>query len=281
MTLLPRDPSAHAALDAIGQLPDGEIDIAVAALQLARVDAPGADWQAARQHLSVLAREAVVLARGVPAGDLPTRARVLALLISARHGYAGDTEDYDNLSNANLIHVIARRRGLPVALGIIWLHAARAVGWAAHGVDFPGHFLLALEGDGGKIVLDVFAGGTPLDTGALRRLLRSVEGDQAELRPGLLAPMSSRAVLLRLQANIKRRRLDGGDVAGALACTEDMLRIAPNRAMLWREAGQLNQRLDRIGAALRCYEALLASLPLGETAARTQALIDALRARPH
>ena len=35
----PRD-----ALDAIGLLPDTEIDIADAALQLARVAAPGADW---------------------------------------------------------------------------------------------------------------------------------------------------------------------------------------------------------------------------------------------
>ena len=196
----------RAALEAIGQLPDAEIDIADAALQFARVDAPEADWQAARQHLSDLAREAVALAGGVPDDDIPTRARVLALLLSARHAYAGDAEDYDNLRNANLIHVIERRRGLPVALGILWLHAARTVGWAAHGADFPGHFLLALEGGGGKTVLDVFAGGTPLDSAALRRLLRSVEGRQADLRPGLLAPMSSRAVLLRLQTNIKPRR---------------------------------------------------------------------------
>ena len=38
----------RAALDAIGLLPDTEIDIADAALQLARVDAPDADWQAVR-----------------------------------------------------------------------------------------------------------------------------------------------------------------------------------------------------------------------------------------
>ena len=38
----------RAALAAIGQLADSEIDIGNAALQLARVDAPDADWQAAR-----------------------------------------------------------------------------------------------------------------------------------------------------------------------------------------------------------------------------------------
>ena len=53
----PRD-----ALDAIGQLPDVEIDIADAALQLARVDAPDADWLAARHHLSEIARRAAAVA---------------------------------------------------------------------------------------------------------------------------------------------------------------------------------------------------------------------------
>ena len=81
------------ALDAVGQLPDAEIDIAEAALQLARIDAPGADWQAARRHLSMLAREAVALSSGVPEDDIATRAGVLALLLSARHGYAGAAEE--------------------------------------------------------------------------------------------------------------------------------------------------------------------------------------------
>ena len=266
------------ALDAVGLLPDSEIDIADAALHLARIDAPDADWQTARRHLSELVREAVELGTAVPEDDIATRARVLALLLSARHGYAGDTEDYDNPRNANLLHVIARRRGLPVALGILWLHAARAVGWAAHGVDFPGHFLLALQG-GGTIVLDAFAGGTPLNADALRRLLRSVEGRQAELRPGLLAPMSARAVLLRLQNNIKLRRLAAGDLPGALACTEDMLRIAPDAARLWHDAGALNQQLDLVAAALRCYERFLALVPQGEMAARTRTAMNELRSR--
>jgi regulator of sirC expression with transglutaminase-like and TPR domain len=268
----------RSALDAVGQLPDAEIDIAGVALQLARIDAPDADWQAARQHLSLLAREAVALAGSVPEDDIATRARVLALLISARHGYAGAVEDYDSPQNANLIQVIERRRGLPVALGIIWLHVARAVGWAAHGIDFPGHFLLALEGST-IAVLDVFAGGTPLGAGALRRLLKSVEGPRAELRPGLLAPMSTRAVLLRLQNNIKLRRLGAGDVAGALACAEDMLRFAADSAGLWREAGLLNQRLDQVAAALRCYERFLLLVPQGEMAAHTRSAVEQLRSR--
>jgi regulator of sirC expression with transglutaminase-like and TPR domain len=267
----PRD-----ALDAIGQLPDTEIDVAGAALQLARVDAPDGDWEMALDHLSLLARDAVEHCNADDPGD---RARILAMLLGGRHAYAGDTRTYDDAANANLIRVIERKRGLPVALGVLWLHTARAAGWGAHGVDFPGHFLVALEGRAAQAVVDPFAGGATLDARALRALLKRVEGEKAELRPGLLAPASTRAVLLRLQNNIKSRRLRANDLKGALACAEDMLRIAPDTAPLWRETALMHQRLDEVGAALRCFERFLALVPSGEAASRVRDTVEDLRAR--
>ena len=280
----PRD-----ALDAIGQLPDVEIDLAGAALQFARIDAPAADWRAAAAHLSVLARDAVALSRELPSTSPAARAGALAALMG-RHGYAGDTQTYEDLANANLMHVIERRRGLPVSLGILWLHCARAAGWGAHGVDFPGHFLLAMEGaPPGKprparptaphVILDVFAGGMTLEPRDMLALLRQSEGPDAELRPGVLQPMSARSVLLRLQRNIQARHERAGRLEDALSCTEDMLRVAPDVVLLWRNAAALNQALDRVAAALRCYGRVLDLVPAGEMAARTRAAMDDLRAR--
>jgi len=265
------------ALDAIGALPDTEIDIADAALQLARVDAPDADWMAAREHLSDLARAAASLAAQIDQDDLAQRAVALSGLLGGRFGYRGDADTYDDLANANLIRVIERRRGLPVALGILWLHAARAVGWAGHGVDFPAHFLITLTGKKGQVVLDVFHGGTPLSARDLRALLRRIEGEDAELRPGLLRPMGTRRVLMRLQNNIMTRRLQAGDTAGALRCAEDMLRIGPDHAELWRQAAMLHQRLDQIAAAVRCYDRFLALVPQGEVAEAVRAALRQLR----
>src|ERR1700761_3760261 len=170
----------RAALEAIGRLSDSEIDIGNAALQLARLDAPEADWDAAANHLSELARGMVERAAAVEAGNLPARARALTDLLSRQFGYRGDAETYDAPANANLIRVIERRRGLPVALGVIWLHAARAAGWGSHGVDFPQHFLVALEGHKTQVVLDVFHGGQVMSARELRALLKQVEGDKAE-----------------------------------------------------------------------------------------------------
>ena len=267
------------ALDAIGTLPDMEIDVGDAALQFARIDAPGADWGAARAHLSELARAATALAETIDETNLAERAVGLSGILGGRYGYRGDSQTFEDLANANLMRVIERRRGLPVALGILWLHAAHAAGWAAHGVDFPAHFLIAMPGPGGQSILDVFHGGTPLSSKDLRALLKRVEGPDAELRPGLLRPMSARRVLLRLQNNILTRRLSGNDVEGALACGEDMLRIAPDHSGLWQQVAMLNQKLDRIGAALRCFDRFLALVPEGEAAREARAVAGALRGR--
>ncbi len=269
------------ALSAIGQLPDPEIDIADAALQLARSDAPEADWAAARALLSDIARDAASLASVLGAlPGLEIRAEALTGLLAGKYGFRGDATTYDDLANANLIRVVERRQGMPVALGVVWLHAARAAGWAAHGVDFPGHFLVALDGSGTQLVLDVFDGGTPLDARALRILIKRVEGEEAELRPGILRPMSTRAVLLRLQNNIKSRRLAAGELDAALACIADMLRIAPDHASLWREAAIFHEHAGRPQAALAAYDRFLALVPATDPAAvRARAAAATLRLR--
>ena len=60
-----------------------------------------------------------------------------------RYGYDGDRLSYDDPRNADLMAVIDRRRGLPVALGILYIHAARAAGFEARGLEFARPFSVA------------------------------------------------------------------------------------------------------------------------------------------
>ncbi len=258
------DPRAELA--AIGRQPDEQIAIAEAALAFARIDRPGDDAPA-RDHLTMLAARAQALPDpGAPAGRAAALGEIFATL-----GYAGAADNYDDPANANLIAVIERRRGLPVALGVLWLHAAAAAGWPACGLDVPAHFLLAIAGAEAArpaVVVDVFAGGAVLGGAALGGLLASV-GATAD--PGqALVPMSPRAVLLRLQNNIRLRRSQAGDTAGALAATEDMLLLAPQAMALWREAAGLNRRLDRLAAAAECLRHLAAGTDAAAAAARAE-----------
>ena len=276
------------ALEAIGLLPDVEIDPATAALQLARLDAPGSDWLAASAHLSELAREAAAIGVVLSGRSAEARAGALAGLIHARFGYRGDSETYDDLDNANLIRVIERRRGLPVALGVLWLHCIRAAGWDGHGIDFPGHFLVALAAPAvherpetpprqTRLLIDAFAGGAPVATADLLALLKRISGHDTPLRPGMIRPMSTRDVLLRLQRNLVQRRLLAGEAEAALGSLQGMLQIAPDVAANWLNAADLNRHLGRDGAAIECLERFLALVPGSDAATLARAQLDALR----
>jgi regulator of sirC expression with transglutaminase-like and TPR domain len=248
----------------VGVLEDEEIDLAGTALLLARIDAPDANATAVEDHLTSIARAAA--ANHVAADDLYGQADFLARLLAGRLGYRGDSETYEDLANANLIRVVERRRGLPVALGILWLHAAHAAGWDAVGVNLPGHFVVALRAPRvATLVLDAFREGVVVET----------------VPRGALVPMRRREVLLRLQNNIRLRRLHADDVAGAVACARDMLRIAPDSVQLWMDAAALHRRLGDIGAALECYARVTDLGGDGEAGRQARAAIAQLRARLH
>jgi regulator of sirC expression with transglutaminase-like and TPR domain len=269
------------ALRRLGGRPDREIDIAEAALLLAALDRPRVPLERYRHHLSLLGRDTADLARDGKAGSLMGRIAALNAVIRERYGYRGDELTYDDPQNANLMRVIDRRKGLPIALGILYLHAARAQGWAAEGLNFPGHFLLRLDCAGERAILDPFHGGVTRAPPELRELLRAHAGGEAELRPEHTAPAANRDLLLRLRNNVKLRLLRGDRVAEALEVLETMLMIAPDRAALWHEAGVLNAHLENLRAAVMALENALALEASDAERHQAAALLQRLCARLH
>ena len=270
------------ALRAVGLLSDAEIEIADAALQLARVRAPQADWSRAAEHLSELAREAARLGPVLDQRSLDTKLGGLAGLIHARYRYAGDEDTYDDLANADLIRVTERRRGLPVALGILWLHCIRAAGWQGSGIDFPGHFLVRLDAQSGSpshLLVDVFSGGAPIDPDALLAAIRERSGAGRGVDAALVRPMQNREVLLRLQRNIAGRLRAAGSFEEAMLVSETMSAIAPLDPAPWFDRAALNQAMGQLRAAIDCFEHVLALIPSGPAAEQARDGIDAVRRR--
>ena len=269
----------EASLRGIGNGPDHGFDIAGGALALAALETPGAELTSYRSHLDGLARDVGGAATANQASSVRACAACLAQVVFGQYGYRGDDLTYDDLQNANFMRVIDRRKGLPVALGIVYLHAARAQGWTAYGLNFPGHFLIALEASGERAILDPFHEGRSRTSPELRELLKAVAGQDAELDTSMYAPVADRAVLLRLQSNVKLRLLQMQDVERAVAIVESMLLIAPGLGLLWYEAGMLHGRLGNIVAATRALESCLG---VEKDAARRQeatALLQELRRR--
>ncbi|WP_374310465.1 SirB1 family protein [Dongia sp.] len=244
----------EADLTRIGALSDAEIDLAEAALALAASDRPDTSRHAYQAHLAAIA-DAMALAANLPSlalggqQGLSARCRLLADIMAGEFAYRGDRVNYDDLQNADLMRVIDRRQGLPVALAILYIHAARSQGWSVEGVNFPGHFVIRLFHDGKAAILDPFDGGLMLETGDLRQRLKTTIGEAAELQPSHYAAIGNRDILLRLQNNIKVRLIQDGNLAHAAAVVERMLLIAPAAAPFWREAGLIHSRLGNLLAA--------------------------------
>jgi regulator of sirC expression with transglutaminase-like and TPR domain len=256
------------ALEAVGRQSDETIDLAEAALLLAALDLPDADLSPYRRHLAQLASDIGDIA-ATGTDSLDARMTALQEVIGGQHGYTGDRRNYDDVENANLIRVIDRRRGLPVALGILYLHAARAQGWRAAGINFPGHFLIAVEGDDERVILDPFERGAQVDMPRLQLMLKAGLGADAELQPEYYAAMTNRGVLLRLQNNIKQRVRDAGDLPRAAAVLDGMLAIAPEIPDLWREVAELRAEIGELKYALQALDRFLL---LADDAHRADAL---------
>ena len=235
----------------LGEAGEGPHDIALAALMLSSLDHPTVPLGPAKAHLdelTQLARAESPLMTNVDDG-----ARLLSNLLAGRCGYDGDRLSYDDPRNADLIQVITRRRGMPVALGIIYMHAARAAGLVASGLDTPAHFLVMLSKNRSEVLIDPFNGGAVLDperAGGPPRMGGHEGGHLAQ-------PVSDVDVLLRLENNLKIRALHIGDRGRALEIAKRMILIGPGKAELWLDLARLNEANGILGDARRAYEACL------------------------
>src|SRR6202030_948782 len=215
------------------------LPIAEAALALASFERPRVGPTRYREDLQLLARD--VSGHPAAAGDIAERARALNEIVLLKYGYSGDALTYDDLQNANLIRVVDRRKGLPVALGILYIHAARAQGWNMAGLAFPGHFLVRLSDGPERVIIDPFHDGQICGAAELRELLKAATGGDSELLPEHYMAASDRDVLLRLQNNLKARLLQAQNPEKAVTMVETMLMLAPDLAELWHEAGMLHR----------------------------------------
>jgi regulator of sirC expression with transglutaminase-like and TPR domain len=262
----------------IGTQPDEDIDLAEAALALAALDHPDVSLQRYRDHLSLLAEQVGEL--NPPDTDtLEGRVTALQDVLVGRHGYEGDTLTYDDIQNANMMQVIDRKKGLPVALGILFIQTARAQGWAISGLNFPGHFLVRLEYAGERVILDPFNQGQSRSVMELRDLLKVAAGADAELTPEYYATVGNRDILLRLQNNLKLRFMKADRVDKAVEILDGMLLFAPEEAMLWREAGLLNAHIGNLGAAVGALETFMTLGTNDLLRHQTALLIQQLKAR--
>ena len=192
---------AESILLEAGKTADGAFPLLDAALACALHEDPTRDAQAVRDLAQMGVERLGQRLKGESAEE------ALAEAMAGDLRLAGDLFTYEHPDNADIIAVAERRKGLPVALGVFYLHVSRLCGLTVRGVDFPGHFLLRIETEEGPLALDPFSEGrVVLPSELTRRALHAgLTPDVADRLDRLMAPVSDRAVLIRLQNNIFAR----------------------------------------------------------------------------
>jgi regulator of sirC expression with transglutaminase-like and TPR domain len=131
------DPSLQ-AFGALLQGPDGSIDLARAALAVARLEHPDLDETFELARLDALASRAGA-GRRADAAALEKLRRFLF----EEEGFRGNDGEYYDPRNSCLNDVLDRKLGIPITLSVLTMEVGRRVGIEIAGVGLPGHFIVA------------------------------------------------------------------------------------------------------------------------------------------
>jgi hypothetical protein len=217
---------SFAALAARADPPLDELALSMAvALRGAGADAV----DGALERLDALGAEVAAELRGAAE---PAVARACAGVLGARHGFAGDAEHYDDPANSMLDLVLERRRGLPIALSVVYVEVARRAGVALAGVGLPGHYVVGHFGASPPLLLDPFAGGAP------------VEGEPP---PEHVRPWGAHETALRMLNNLVGAYQRRGNVGAAIAAAAMRLELPLHRRLrdaLETDLRRLRSRLN-------------------------------------
>ena len=235
----------------LGLLDDEHIALEEAALALALLDNPETDLDPYRDLLDDIATRLVEEG----ADSNRERAVLLAQVIAGEFGFTGDAGAADHPDNADLIRVIHRRRGLPVALAIVYVSAARRAGWSAHALDVPGHVLVLVGDEIAPVIIDPYAGGNAIGPGELAALVAA--GRRGAPAVVQIAAMPNRAILVRLLLNQAKRAEADGDTERALELFERITAFAPSYGGVWWERARLERASGQNAAARASLVSLL------------------------
>ena len=272
----------HATSDAwrlLAATPDEQLDVVTGAALVARDAYPTLDVAALVAQVRDLG--APLVGRGLAEASLEEQVAA----VSARFrelGFRGNAESYYDPRNSLLPDVLDRGLGIPITLSIVWCAIADRAGVRASGVAFPGHFVARVDAPSRAdfVLVDAFADGVLLDGPGREALARRTLGADARVHPDLLAPASSRAILVRLLGNLKAIHAQRGDHGRALLAIDRMLALVPRSTRLLRERAAVSVRLGAKEVARADLAQILALEPQAPDASALRAQLAELGASP-
>jgi regulator of sirC expression with transglutaminase-like and TPR domain len=260
------------------------IDVALGAALIARDVYQDLDVKRLLAQFDELA--APITRLGLAEMSAEAQALEMAHYVYERQGFAGNESDYYDPKNSLLPDVLERRMGIPITLALVYCEIAKRVGVPAHGISFPGHFLVRIERRDpdralAPVIIDPFFNGRMLDDKSLAALLKRVVGPSENLRPEHLQPASPRLILVRMLTNLKTVYLARGENSRALLALDRLVSIMPDAPFVLRERGLLAARLGSIEVARADLARFLQLCPDANDAKTIQARLESLTTTRH
>ena len=258
---------------------DTDLPLLEAATSLAQDEEPALDVQQVLDDVARLLKR--IKARLPSEADDLTRLAMLSQVFYKEMGFGVNANDFYAPENSYLHDVLRTRRGLPISLAVIWLELAQGLGLQAHGISFPGHFLVKVTLQGGLVVLDPLTGESLGVDNLAERLgpYRSAEDkisgadlDDGETPLGLyLQPCPPRDFLARMLRNLKEIFRSQEDWPRLLGVLDRLVILLPEAWTERRDRGLVLAELGRKQEALLDLQTYIQAEPL---ASDQQALRD-------
>ncbi|MBI5248194.1 MAG: tetratricopeptide repeat protein [Desulfomonile tiedjei] len=233
---------------ALAAQPDHKIELAQAALTIARLEYPNLDVSAYLERLDGLA--AKLKSR---IGETATAEREIDemnRLLFQEEGFRGNSSGYYDPRNSFLNQVLDRKLGIPITLSIVYIGVGRRAGLPLYGIGFPGHFLTGLLKDKGRIVIDTFNKGRILSEDDCRTMFQIQYGGTHTFTQRFLDPAWPRQILVRLLRNLKSIYWRQSQEAMALQTIEWILILDPISALEVKQRGLIREATGDIHGAI-------------------------------
>lgn len=256
-------------------LRDSDVDLTLVSLEIARDTLPNLRFEDTLEWIR--ARAAELLCQAAGAWSDADALRALGSLLAEKYGLRGDEKAYLLAESSYLPEIIARKRGIPISLSILYMAVAEKAGIELRGVAAPQHFLVRFNGVDGPIFLDPFGGGRLMDRDECLRFLHEVTNmPESELQP-CLKPASVRAIVIRMLNNLKVLHVKNEEWAAAWLVQERLVALKPTCYEERRDLAFIALKSERTQAAIDLLEDCLAECPDQQTDLLRQNLDEAKR----
>jgi regulator of sirC expression with transglutaminase-like and TPR domain len=241
---------------------DATFSVIEAAVSVAQDEYPQLDPQETLAQIDALADR---LKKRLHADVAPMqKLRLLNRYFFHELGFAGNINDYFDPRNSYL-----GRRGIPITLALVYIEIATQIGLHAHGVSFPGHFLVKLRMPRGEVVIDPFSGQSlsrdELDERlAPYRRQRGLVGEFEAPLGLFLQSAPARDIIARLLRNLKEIHRAASDWPRLVAVLDRLVVLLPQAWEERRDRGLAQAALGRNQAAADDLAAYVEHRPSAE-----------------